>query len=178
MGFHCAWIASRAARARVLAHLNFSAELQSEEPVYDPGLYGIALPSGWYVVFGGGWDFMGKLGEGQASELSRDSEALFFTTDDTSMSTQLVCFQGGELAWAITYDGSNGVGEPELEGQPPAVLAETLARVRKAQEGAGGKKAGVDHIYDLTAEVGRLLVGFRHDQTLGDDEVPPIDLLA
>jgi hypothetical protein len=36
----------------------------------------------------------------------------------------------------------------------------------------------VDYIYDLTAEVGRALTGFRHDQTAGTMEYPPFQVLT
>jgi hypothetical protein len=176
MGFHTAWIASRAARELVLSTLGFSVEGQSEEPVYDPGLYGVALPGGWYLTVGDGWDFMAQLGEGQAAALSREGETLFFATDDSSMSTRLSSFQRGKLVWAVTYDGSNGVGQPELEGNPPQVVREAQAQVESAQTEAGDRS--VDHIYDLTALVGQALVGFRHDETLANDEAGPIDLLT
>jgi hypothetical protein len=179
MGFRCTWIASRGTSGdHALSQLRLARESQSNEPVYDPGLYGLALPTGWYLAIGDGWDYMEQLNEEQAAALSRDRETLFFYTDDTPMATRLASYRNGSLVWAITYDGSNGVGEPEMEGELPPIASDVLSRVRHEQEEEGGRSAGVDCIYELTAEVARMLVGFRHDQTLGDGKIIPIDQLV
>jgi hypothetical protein len=162
----------------VLSRLHLSTESQSNEPVYDPGLYGLALPTGWYLAIGDGCDYMDQLEEHQAATLSRVGETLFFYTDDAPMCTRLASYGNGSLVWAITYDGSNGVGEPEIEGDPPPCAFDLLTKVRNEQEEAGGQKAGVDHIYELTAEVALTLIGFRHDQTLADGGITPIDMLV
>lgn len=177
MGFHASWTASRAPARKVLEGLRFSVKRQTEGEVVDPGLYGVALGD-WYVVIGDGWDDMEKLDEEGTARLSRGAEALFFTTDDSSMATRLAGYRGGALVWAIDYDGSGGVGEPRVEGNAPVEVGPLLARLRDEQAKAGGPGAGVDHLYELTAEVGRALVGFRHDSTLGSGKVKPIDVLV
>src|SRR5688500_15791127 len=101
MGFRCTWIALRGGtRAGVLPQLQLAAQGESDEPVYDPGLYGASLPSGWYLAIADGRDYMDHLKEAHASALSRKGEALFFYTDDTPMCTRLASYQQGELAWA------------------------------------------------------------------------------
>src|SRR5262245_34215183 len=107
MGYRCTWIASQGgSRDSVLPHRRLLRQSQSDEAVYDPGLYGLDLPTGWYLAIGDGWDFMEQLKEDQAAALSRNAEALFFYTDDTPMSTRLASYRHGSLAWAVTYDGS------------------------------------------------------------------------
>jgi hypothetical protein len=179
MGYRCRWIALRGGtRDGVLPALKLAVQDRSDEPVYDPGLYGAALPSGWYLAIGDGRDHMNELKEEHASALSRSDDALFFYTDDTPMCTRLASYRRGELAWAISYDGSNGVGEPETFGTLPESTSACLERVRSEQVEAGGNKADTDYIYGLTAHLGHALIGFRHDETLSDGEITPIDILA
>lgn len=179
MGFRCTWIAARnGSGSSVLPQLGLARERQSQEAVEDPGLYGLALASGWYLAIGDGSDFLQHLQEEQAEALSRSGEALFFFTDDTPMVTRLASYQRGSLAWAITYDGSHGVGDVDLEGSPPPLVSDALTRLRSEQEAAGGATAGVDHLYDLTADVARALIGFRHDEILGVGEWAPVDVLV
>jgi hypothetical protein len=153
-------------------------EAQRSEPAYDPGLYGGALPCGWYLVLGDGWDYRDLVEEQHAAALSRaGGDTLYFCTDDGSMCTRLACYESGKAVWSITYDGADGVSEPQVEGVPPG-LAELLAELQERQRRAGGSAAEVDHLYELTAEVGRRLLDFRHDETLGNGQVLPIDVLA
>jgi hypothetical protein len=179
MGFRCTWIALRGGtRDGVLLRLQLWARERSDEPVYDPGLYGASLPGGWYLAIGDGGQYMTQLKEAHASSLSRNGEALFFYTDDTPMCTRLASYQRGELAWAITYDGSNGVGEPDIFGKLPESSVECVERVRAEQAGAGGRDSDTDYIYGLTMYVAEALIGFRHDETLSDGGIKPIDILA
>jgi len=178
MGFRCTWVAVRGAtRDPVLAQLRLAVERSANEPVEDTGLYGLALPTGWYLAIGDGSDYMGHLDETDAVGLSRSCEALFFYTDDTPMATRLACYRDGSLAWAINYEGVNGVAEPQIEGAAPPCTTEILAGLQKEQVDADGRREGVDFIYELTADVAKALVGFRHDQTLAGGEVVPVDIL-
>jgi hypothetical protein len=46
----------------------------------------------------------------------------------------------------------------------PADLAGIRKRLIEAQDADGGEEADVDHIYDVPAELAKILTGFRHDQ--------------
>jgi hypothetical protein len=123
MGFHCSWLAVRGAGPDdVFRHLGLEVESDYDDDFLDTGLYGISLPTGWYLTIGDGWDYMDRIREEHAVKLSTAGEALYFTTDDTSMNTMLTSYQHGKPSWAITYDGSAGVSEPELQGMLPDVV--------------------------------------------------------
>lgn len=179
MGYRCTWIASRGGSGdTILSELHLTRESQSNEAVCDPGIYGLTLPAGWYLAIGDGSPHMDYLHEEQAAALSHAGDVLFFYTHDTVMTTRLASYQRGGLTWAITYDGLNGISDPEIEGTPPQSAPDTLRTLHSKQAAAGGRGADTDFIYGLTAEVARMLIGFRHDQTLADGEIVPIDVLA
>lgn len=160
-------------RADVLARMKFEIAEELIEEVYDTGLYALEVED-WLVVIGDGWDFMELVPRRLAAKLSNGGEVIFFYTDDTPMKAELTSFADGKVQWSITYDGEDGVSQPAIEGKLPGVSTRVIAAAEKAQRGAGGPKAGVDHIYEITAELGLALVGFRHDQTLGSGNHVPI----
>ena len=176
MGYRARWLAVKNADpAQVLRTIGLVQDSASSEAIYDPGHYALAMPGGWFVVIGDGADFMDTVEEEHARALSIGTESLHFSCDDTSMGALLKVFREGKEVWAVEYDGSNGPGTPVVTGTPPAVVGETIAKCRAAQHASGRKD--VDHVYDAAAELGQVLTGFRHDQTLGDGEHLPILVL-
>jgi hypothetical protein len=161
----------------VLEKLGLARKEELEEAV-DPGLYAVGLDDGWFLVIGSGWDFMDALKEDQAVSLSESTETYFFYTDDTPMGTRLAAYSGKEMRWAITYDGTDGISDPVIEGDPPDVVAKELSKATALQAAEGGKSADVDFMYETTAMVARELLGFRHDETIYDEEKGPFFLLA
>lgn len=150
-------------------------ESTSDEAVYDPGLYAVALPGGWLVVIGDGWDSMEAVTEAHARVLSKGTDALHFFCDDTSMCASLVAYGDGKTVWTLEHDGSNGPGTPAVSGTPPPLVGEIVVRLQKEQADSGRKD--VDYVYDAAPEIGLALTGFRHDQTLGNGDVLPILVL-
>ena len=174
MGYRCRWVAMRGRdRADVLARLKLAVKRELNEGVYDTGVYAVDA-DGWLVVIGDGGDFMDRIERADASRLSDGGEVIFLYTDDTPMRAEITSFVGGEAAWSLTYDGSDGVAAPALSGKLPEVAEGLIAQAREEQEAAGGAESGVDHFYDVVAALGRELVGFRHDETLSAGEHLPI----
>lgn len=160
-------------RRDVFARLKFAVAGELHEAVYDTGLYAVDV-DGWLVVIGDGWDFMNLVEREQAARLSDRGEVLFLYTDDTPMRAEITSFVGGTEAWSIAYDGSDGAGTPEVAGLLPDGAQALLAEAREAQAAAGGASADVDHIYGVVADLGRQLVGFRHDETLSEGAHRPV----
>lgn len=158
----------------MLAQLQLTATDELQEEVYDPGLYAVAVGD-WFVVIGDGSDFMDLVGRDQAIALSKHAPAVYFFTDDAPMCAEITSFVAGQPAWTVSYDGSGGVSTPTLEGIVPTAVQSILAEARKEQNAAG---PDVDHMYDVAANLGRALVGFRHDETLADAAHLPILQLA
>lgn len=178
MGYRCRWLATKGRdREAILRRLELHAIAELVEEVYDTGLYALEIED-WVIVIGDGWDYMNVVKRAQAAKLSDDGEVLYFYTDDTPMAFELTLFRGGSAAWSFTYDGSDGVSTPVLDGTVPFDARALLGRLEKQQAKAGGPKAGVDHIYELAPTYAKTLVGFRHDTSLGSGEHVPIWQLA
>jgi hypothetical protein len=174
MGYRCRWIAMRGRdRDEVLKKLKFQVIAELAEEVYDPGLYAVEVED-WLVIVGDGWDFMDLVPRRLAGKLSNGGEVIYLYTDDSPMKSEITSFLDGQVQWSITYDGEDGVASPATEGTLPAAARKAIIAGEKAQREAGGPKAGVDHMYGITAKLGLELVGFAHDETLGSGNHVPI----
>lgn len=178
MGYRARWVAVKdAALAPVLKAIGLREESQSDEEIYDPGIYAVTMPGGWLVVMGDGWDFMHIVEESHAKVLSKGAEAIHFYCDDTSMTATMTAFANGTKTWGLEYEPRH----LKISGKPPAIVEEVVARVCEEQEKEDAKtneKYPVDHVYDAAPQIGLALTGFRHDQTLGSGDVLPILILA
>lgn len=178
MGYRCRWLATRTSdRDAVLKRLGYKLMAELVEEVYDTGLYALEV-GGWLVVIGDGYDHMADVKRAQARKLSDASDVVYLYTDDSAMAFELALFTGGSEAWAVAYDGSDGVTAPKIEGPLPLEARAWIARLEKQQAAAGGPKAEVDHIYDFAAQYAKHLVGFRHDESLASGDHVPIWQLA
>jgi len=128
----------------------------------------------WVVLIADGSDNYTVLDDAQAQSLSTDgNETLCFWCSDTVMATELKCFKNGSVVWSIEYDCEDETKRPSLLGDPPSVANEILSDLRTRQE----TDDGADYLYDLTAELGRRLVGFRHDIDAETDDPEPFQVL-
>lgn len=165
MGYRCRWLATRNRdRAEVLAALGFVVETELNEEIYDPGLYA-AMIGDWYVVFGDGWDYMDLVTRQAAAKLSSRGEVLYVYTDGTPMKSEVTAFVDGQIRWSFVYDDT-----ASTEGALPAEAKALIAAAERAQKA----EADVDHVYDVPAQLGLALVGFRHDTTLGEGAHLPV----
>lgn len=178
MGFRCRWLATKGReRDEVLERLKFKIVGELVEEVYDTGLYALEV-NDWLVVIGDGFDHFDKVRRAEAAKLSDAGEVLYLYTDDAAMAFELAMFRERAEVWAVAYDGSDGVTDPEIAGTVPWRLRALIGQLEKEQAKAGGPKADVDHIYELAPTYAREVVGFRHDQSLASGEHVPIWQLA
>lgn len=178
MGFTSKWTAVRADQgARVIAALGLRIADQvpasNTEYVEPHGCFGFTTNTGHYAIWASSRRNVGFINHDPA--VSRGGEALFFETHDSSMCVELFHYTDGVQDWGLSYDGMNGVSEPRVFGDPPPAVKEVIDRQRAAQ----AAETDADHMYEIAPEVGRLLIGFRHDETPygGDGEEPLYDLL-
>lgn len=177
MGYRNGWLAVKNVNLdAVLAAIGLKRESESKEAIYDPGHYAVAMPGGWMVVIGDGTDAMETVKPEHARALSKGTEALHFTCNDTAMCAAITAYQNGKEVWSLEHDGSNGVGTPVVTGNAPAIVSETIARCQAEQDESGDES--VDCLYEAAPEIGLALTGFRHDQTLGDGDHLPIFVLS
>jgi hypothetical protein len=178
MGFRVSWIARSGTSTDELLHL-FGRNLSGERHEFpDVGWYLLELPSHnhspWVLLIADGSENYSDLSASHAQSLSKGgNETLFFWCSDTVMATELLCFKHGREAWSIKYDCEDKTKRPAMNGDVPQIAHEILKELRTKQQADDH----ADYIYDVTAELGLCLVGFRHDADLEIDDPEPFQLL-
>jgi len=179
MGYRVSWIALRGTSTAELLSLSQRRPTGERHEFPDVGFYLLELPARrggpWTVLIADGSDNFMELDASQAETLSQGgNETLYFCCSDTVMTTELMGFKNGSLAWSILYDCADEGKRPALQGDVPAIAHKLLTELRDKQQA----DEGADYIYDLTAELGRELVGFRHDADAETDDPEPFQVLA
>jgi len=181
MGYRVSWIARCGASTRELLDVSKRSITGERHEFPDVGWYLLELPSTvdtpWAVLIADGSDNYADLDASNAQALSNGgNETLYFWCSDTVMATELMCFKDGSLLWAVRYDCEDKKKRPELQGEIPVIAHEILNSLRAEQQ--ADPEGGVDYIYDLTAELGRRLIGFRHDKDLETVDPEPFQVLG
>ena len=179
MGFRVSWIARSGVATSELLAVSKRAVTGERHDFPDTGWYLLALPSTesqpWVVLIADGSDHFAELDGSHAQELSKpDAETIYFWCSDTVMATEIVGFKNGAETWSVQYDCDDKSKQPAMTGDVPEIAHEVLARLTAKQQA----DSEVDYIYDLTAELGRLLVGFRHDTDVQLDDPKPFQVLG
>ena len=179
MGFRVSWIARAGTSTTELLEVSRRSLTGERHEFPDVGWYLLELTHGrdasWVLLIADGSENYADLDASLAQDLSNGgNEVLFFWCSDTVMATELECFKGGAMAWAIRYDCEDSSKRPEMQGKVPAVAHEILAELRAEQQ--ADTEGGCD--YDITAELGRRLTGFRHDRDLETDDEQPFQVLS
>ena len=179
MGFRISWIARAGRSTRELLSASRRTLTGERHEFPDVGWYLLELPNTvdkpWVVLIADGSENFADLDASIAQSLSEGgNETLYFWCSDTVMATGLSCFKNGSETWSIQYDCEDKRKQPALAGNVPQVAHEILKGLRTQQQADDG----ADYIYELTADMGRSLVGFRHDTDLDADDSEPFHVLA
>lgn len=188
MGYSLSWIARAGTSTEEL--LGISDRSPTGERLYDlreNGFYLVEIPTPdpWIILLALGGEFLDNLDPEQARLLSEDGgKTLFFYCVDAVMSTELTCFENGARVWSVTYRGEDESSRPTMVGEVPSVCQEILEeleteqRTRSSDEVLKQRRIEIDFIYDLPAELGLRLVGFRHDAPHQTAGLGPFQVLA
>lgn len=179
MGFRVSWIARSGSSTAELLHVARRNLTGERHDFPDVGWYLLELPSTdqspWVLLIADGSENFADLDVSHAQSLSESgNETLHFWCSDTVMATDLFCFKNGTEAWSIQYDCGDKTKQPAIEGDVPQIAHEILEGLQTKQRADDG----ADYIYDLTAELGCRLVGFRHDTDLDTDDPEPFQVLG
>lgn len=72
----------------------------------------------------------------------------------------------GRQVWFVMHEARQKVEHLETKGSLPPIFTTISERLRAEQAAAGGKKAGVDYIFDIPVEMVAQLTGYRHDRVM------------
>ena len=159
MGFHVSWIAVQGRTpAAVRGELGL-VETGEREFLPESEVTGAELPSGWYLVFFND-PMPGELKDATLRVLSQDAEVVTCVVEETSMVSLARAYSGGQRTWEVVHDAGQGLEHLATEGDPPTALAGIHGRL--LEEARSG--AGADYLFDVPAELGKALTGFRHDE--------------
>lgn len=180
MGYRVSWIARLGTSTKELLDFAQRTVTGERHEFPDVGWYLLELPhvvgSAWVLLIADGSENYGDLDPSDAEALSKDgNETLYFCCSDTVMATYLMCYKDGAQVWAIEYDCKDQ-SEPAFKGKVPSIAHQILNELRAEQQAECD--FGADYQYDLTAELGRRLVGFRHDVDLEIEDPEPFQVLG
>ncbi len=97
---------------------------------------------------------------------SRSGEVVCCFVEDHVMVSWASGWRKGNKVWSVVHDCEKGRFHLDIKGEAPAELKGIAERLIAEQQAAGGEKAEVDHVYDVSAELAKDLTGYRHDQDI------------
>lgn len=183
MSYAVSWIARLGKSTKELISISQRLPTGEQVQIPDEGYYLLRLSTRkpwtlfkqpWTLLITYGSEYLENLESEDARALSiNGGETLLFRCFDIVMATQLECFKNGDKVWSITYEGESEEAQLELKGEVPPVTHKILKSLQIKQT----SDPQVDFIYELTAELGLHLVGFRHDLSLPGDSPEAFQVL-
>lgn len=164
MGFSIAWIAVRGPSIEgVLQRFGLTDTREADE-CNDAPITGSAIPYGWYVVFLN--NICHPFTENDyLTGLSREgADVVCCQVEEHVMVSTARCFCDGKPVWSIVHDAQKDIYDLTADGDLPEAYAAILAGQRAMQDRDGGRKAEVDHIFDVPLLTGKARCGFEHSQ--------------
>jgi len=167
MGFSMSWAAVRGDAPQVVHDALALHGTGTREEIPESNITGAELPDGWYMVVSNR-DGLRLTEDAALERLSRVGEVVMCFVEEHVMCSFAACWRDGQRVWSVYHDsgGRKGIEHLEVKGQPPASFASIRDRLFAEQSTAGGKKAGVDYIFDIPVELAHSLTGYRHDQDI------------
>jgi hypothetical protein len=167
MGFSLSWAAVRGVTPSSVQELLSLQGTGSTKEIPESDIAAAQLPGEWYIVVSQ-HDLLEFTKEKTLEKLSILGEVIACSVEEHVMSSFAAGWRNGHCSWSVYHDcnGREGIYQLDVNGEPPSALAEIRDRLRSKQEAAGGKKAGVDYIFDVPVELARSVTGYRHDQNI------------
>lgn len=136
----------------------------SQEP-----LSGYSLPTNWFLIVARGCDnrfLQPKL----LGPLSEHFPVVACSIEEHVMFSSAEYWVGGNQVWRAEHVGEYGPIHLKTSGVLPPGFEAMAAAHKEAQEVDGGKKADVDHYFDIPLHAAKEITGFKHDE-----DIPGVD---
>ena len=178
MGFSLSWLAIKGSpRDTALAALGLRGTQAFEELPESP-LTGVPLPSGWYMVVANRGEYPTFMEDKTLARISESRELVTCFIEEHVVCSHSSQWRGGRQLWSVMHTAdTGGIEHLEIKGEPPAFFASIRDRMRAKQDEAGGKKAGVDYIFDIPVETAQQFTGYRHDRDIPGAAGKPFEVL-
>jgi hypothetical protein len=166
MGFSFTSVAVKGGtRDAVLATMGLRGTGTFEE-IPESDITGASLPSGWYLVTANRGLFPTFAEDPTLKRLSQTAEVVTCFVEEHVMCSVASLWVDGRQVWFVMHEARQKVEHLETKGSLPPIFTTISERLRAEQAAAGGKKAGVDYIFDIPVEMVAQLTGYRHDRVM------------
>jgi len=177
MGLSLSWLAVRGGtRESVLGTLGLRWTGLREE-IQESEITGVELPTGWYIV-ANSRDYPSFMNDRTLAQLSTSAEVITCFLEEHIMCSSAEGWQSGRRVWLLLHDGQRSIEHLEMKGNFPPIFADIHNRLRAEQDAAGGRKAPIDHIFDIPLELAEAITGYRHDREIPELGDTPFEVLA
>lgn len=161
MGFNASWLAVRGKPTESVLDLMSLKRTGEFEEVPESPVTGIALPTGWYLIFANDFAFIDRA---LLSRLSEGAEVVTCAVEEHVMVSSASGLKDGAEIWSILHDSREGMRHLKFSGELPDQFDSIRSRLFAEQSATGGDDSDVDYVFDVPVEVASALTGFRHDQ--------------
>ena len=165
MGFSMSWAAVRGGTPQAVHDALALRGTGTREEIPESDTTGAELPGGWYMV-ASNRDGLRLSEDAVLGRLSRVGEVVMCFVEEHVMCSFAACWRDGRRVWSVYHDAQSGMESLDIQGEPPAAFIAIRDRLHAQQAAAGGKKAGVDYIFDIPVELAHSLTGYRHDHDI------------
>jgi hypothetical protein len=165
MGFSLSWAAVRGGTPQSVHEALSLRSTGTREEIPESDITGAELPGGWYLVVSNR-DGLRLTEDIALGHLSRVGEVVMCFVEEHVMCSFAACWRDGQRVWSVYHDAQSGIENLDVKGEPPTSFVGIRDRLRSEQAAAGGKRAGVDYIFDIPVELAHSLTGYRHDHVI------------
>lgn len=163
MGFSLSWVAVKGGTPKdVLNELGLRPTGERSD-IAESAADGVSLSGGWYVVVSN-HNEVSLHERKKLKELSSIGEVVLCFVEEHVMFSSAAGWRDGTCTWTVEHDAQKSVHHLDVKGEPPPAFDEIYSRLAQEQNEAGGKKAGVDFIFDVPIELAKALTGFVHSE--------------
>jgi hypothetical protein len=163
MGYSLSWLAVRQKSLTEVCGLLGLVDTGQTEEEPESGITAAALPNGWLLITSNSTDLIFSGNKDLLKSVSTGSECIACFVEEHVMCSDTECWRDGSAIWSVMHAADQGLMDLETKGKLPPQFTEISQRLIGQQQKAGGKKAEVDHLFDIPLELAQSITGYRHD---------------
>ena len=177
MGFSLSWLAIKGKSPEVILNALALEKTGKREAIPESPIVSTLLPTGWFLIVANRAEHR-LISEKIITPLSNDCEIITSDTEDHVMVSRIFGWENGKITWSVVHDGSEGDCEHlKITGTPPEILHEVKIRMEFEQKKSKEQSIEVDYFSDIPVELGKALIGYRHDEDLYGEDGYPFEVL-
>jgi hypothetical protein len=162
MGYSLSWAAVKGSTPEAVRDALALRATGAREEVPESEVTGADLPEGWYMIVSNR-DGLRLTSDEVLARLSAIGEVVVCFVEEHVMFSSAAHWRSGRRVWSIQHDAQRDMEHLETEGELPPRFIVVRDELRAKQTAAGGRKASVDHIFDVPVVLAHELTGYRHD---------------